>query len=80
VQVDFSKETGVVVITLDKESTGDPIEVVHDDNAIVLITVAGGKIVDVEVLLNKETAERLAKILKESPGNTLEQYRGEKAR
>jgi len=74
VQVDFSKETGVVVITLDEEANEDPIEVVHDDNAVVLITVAGGKIVDIEVLLNREAVERLAKVLKESANATLGQY------
>jgi len=62
--VDFAEEAGSIIIDLDADAEG-PVEVVHDDNVAVIITVARGKIVDIQILLNKEAAEKLAKLLKQ---------------
>jgi len=60
--VDFAKEAGSLIITVREDAEG-PVEVVHDDSATVIVTLVGGKIADVQILFNKEAAERLAKAL-----------------
>jgi len=62
--IDFAEESGSVIITLNGEESTAPIEVIYDGGATVLITVAGGKVVNVQILLNREATERLARALK----------------
>jgi len=64
VNIDFAEESGSLIITLNGEESAAPVEVIYDGGATVLITVAGGKVVDVQILLNREAAERLASVLK----------------
>jgi len=60
--VDFAKETGSLIITV-REDVEGPVEVVHDDCAVVIVTVIGGTVADVQILHSKEAAEKLAKVL-----------------
>lgn len=62
--VDFAKESGSLFITI-RENAEGPVEVVYDDNATVIVTLVGGKIADVQILFNREVAEKLAKLLTE---------------
>jgi len=64
VSVDFAKESGSLFITIRKNAEG-PVEVVYDDNATVIVTLVGRKIADVQILFNREVAEKLAKLLTE---------------
>jgi len=62
--VDFAKESGSLIITVAEDAEGRA-EVVYDDNAVVIITVVGGAVADVQILLSKEAAEKLARVLQE---------------
>jgi len=53
-----------LIITVKEDAEGH-IEVVRDDNATVIVTLVGGEVADVQILLSKEVAERLAKLLAE---------------
>jgi len=65
--VDFAKEVGSLIITVKEDGEGS-VEVVRDDNAIVIVTLIGGEVVDVQILFSKEAAERLAKALQREKG------------
>jgi len=60
---EFVEETGSILITL-SEDLEEPVEIVHDGGAEVIITVANGRIIGVEILMSKGSAERLAKLLR----------------
>jgi len=62
--VDFAKEAGSLIITVEEDAEG-PVEVVYDDSATVIVTLVGRNIADVQILFNKEAAERLARLLKQ---------------
>jgi len=61
-KLEFNKETGVLVINLGK--AGKNAKVVEGD-ALVLVTVSEGKIIDIEILFSdKVVVEKLSGILK----------------
>jgi len=60
--VDFAKQSGSLLITVREDAEG-PVEVVYDDNATVIVTLIGGEVADVQILLSREAAEKLAELL-----------------
>jgi len=60
--VNFAKETGSLVIDIGPYEDKGEVEVVRSD-AEVIITLKGDKIVNVEVLLDRDAAERLSRLL-----------------
>jgi len=57
--IDYAEETGSLIINFGVE--GEGVEVLKSD-ALVIITLKGGKVADIQVLIDDpETAKRLAK-------------------
>jgi len=62
ISIDYAEETGSLIINFGVESEG--VEVLKS-NALVIITLKGGKVADIEILLDDpETVKRLAKAFK----------------
>lgn len=57
-RVNYIRETGVLTVTFDKPKESDDI-VTISSNALVLITVSSGKIIDIEIHLDPKRAKVL---------------------
>jgi len=57
--VSFAEESGSLMIDLPHDGDGE-VEVLHG-NAEVIITVKGGKVVNIELLLERKLAEELSR-------------------
>lgn len=59
ISIDYAEETGSLIINFGVE--GEGVEVLKSD-ALVIITLKGGKVADIQVLIDDpETVKRLAK-------------------
>lgn len=61
--VDFVRETGSIMIDIGPYGDKGQVEVVHGD-AEVIITVKDGEIVNVEILLDRDAAGKLSRLLR----------------